>query len=159
MAKDLPGKPEHVPVASYHLLRRLDERAIASATLFGAENEYAVQFLVSRGLARRSGSFITITPGGRSVGEIGEGHVAAGTAEKRSHSGSSSSTKTVPIRGLGKPLSETLQDASLNLDHLSRAHVLILIRQAIRVLQLGENEARELVDAANDDSGRFHVRH
>jgi hypothetical protein len=161
MPKIFSGRPEHVPVTSYHLLRRLEAGAVDTATLFGTDDAYAIQFLTSRKLARLSGSLLTITRSGRAIGEVGEelspivlvdSLVAASlpTSARVGHIGAA---------GARRPLSETLLDAAENLNQLSQAHILILIRKAAKVLQIEEGEARELVDAANDDSHRPHVRH
>jgi hypothetical protein len=154
MAKGFPNRPEHVPVASYHLLRRLDEGPIESATLFGTADEYAVQFLTSRKLARIVGSVLVITQNGRAIGEVGDDRAFATILRP---------TRAKPAERAGqsvgsKPLSETLLDAANNIDQLSTAHVRILIRQAAKVLHQ-EGEAREQVGAANDDTHQPHVRH
>jgi len=63
-------KVEHVPVYAYHLLRRLSISAIALESLFGTDDEGAIFFLVSRGLATRFEGNLTITDSGRSVGGV-----------------------------------------------------------------------------------------
>ena len=63
-----------------------------------------------------------------------------------------SPTRRTHVADVGGRFSQTLLDAAENLDQLSRAHILILIRQAAKVLHREENAPRELVDAANDDS-------
>ena len=64
---------EHVPVYSYNLLRSLGRGPVALRRLFGSDDEGAVFFLVSRGLATREGKELVITPLGRSVGEVTSG--------------------------------------------------------------------------------------
>jgi hypothetical protein len=61
---------EHVPLYSYHLLRALREDAIKLRQLFGTEDEAAVFFLLSRGLANREGEDLVITPKGRAIGSV-----------------------------------------------------------------------------------------
>jgi len=61
---------EHIPVYAYHRLRRLSISPIALASLFGTDDEGAVFFLVSRGLATRIDDTLAITEGGRSIGGI-----------------------------------------------------------------------------------------
>ena len=161
MPKVSHGRLEHVPVASYHLLRRLEEGAIETATLFGTDNGYAVKFLTSRKLAKLSGTLLTITRSGRAIGEVTEERNPIVLVEHLlpTRSTAPAHARRVGAAGTAKPLSETLLDAAENLDQLSQAHILILIRQAAKVLQAEEFEARELVDAANDDKYRPHVRH
>jgi hypothetical protein len=152
-------RPEYVPVASYHLLRRLAEGAVETATLFGADDRYAVKFLTSRKLARLSGTLLTITRGGRAIGEVAEERHQIALVYRMAAQRPPAPARRIGAAGVGKPLSETLLDAAENLDQLSHAHVVILIRQAAKVLKIEEGEARELVDAANDDSFRTHTRH
>lgn len=65
------GPPlEHVPVYAYHLLRSLGQGPVALRSLLGTDDEAAVFFLISRGLAARSGADLTITSEGRAVGEV-----------------------------------------------------------------------------------------
>lgn len=156
MRKHVASKLEHVPVASYHLLRRLDEGAIESATLHGVADQYAVRFLLSRGFAHLSGSQLTISAKGQAVGEVRD---ERGTFGFRDQLHAPSSRPFAAPAGAGKPLSQTLRDAAENIDQLSRAHVLILIRQAIKVLELREDEPRELIDPANDDRRHPHAGH
>lgn len=68
------AKLEHIPVYAYHLLRRLSLGPVAVRTLFGGEDEGAVQFLVSRGLATTAGNgeLLEITPAGQEIGEIAD---------------------------------------------------------------------------------------
>ncbi len=61
---------EYIPVYVYHLLRRLAEGAVPLASLYGSEDEGAVEFLVSRQLAERRGSDLTITAAGCNIGLI-----------------------------------------------------------------------------------------
>ena len=63
-------RPEHIPVYSYNLLRRLGQGPVALATLFGTDDEAAVFFLVSRGLAERTDDTLSSTTTGRRIGEI-----------------------------------------------------------------------------------------
>lgn len=63
-------RPEHIPVYSYNLLRALGAGNVPLQRLFGTSDEGAVFFLVSRGLAARVGTELTITPAGVAVGEI-----------------------------------------------------------------------------------------
>lgn len=66
-----PGRArEHVPVYAYHLLRRLERGPVSIGLLHGIEDEGAVSFLVSRGLARVAGPALVITPAGGRVGEV-----------------------------------------------------------------------------------------
>jgi hypothetical protein len=74
------ARPEHIPVYSYHLLRRLGEGPVSLATLFGTDDEGAVFFLVTRELAERVGQNLVITRLGKSVGEI-SGDKPEATAE------------------------------------------------------------------------------
>jgi hypothetical protein len=64
------GTLEHIPVYCYHLLRRLSQGPVALRTLYGVDDESAVSFLVSRGLAAVRGETIVSTPAGRAIGEI-----------------------------------------------------------------------------------------
>jgi hypothetical protein len=64
-------KQEFIPVYAYNLLRRLSQDPVMLQTLFGSEDEGAVFFLVSRGLAVRELSQLMITGAGRSVGSMG----------------------------------------------------------------------------------------
>ncbi|HVX82463.1 MAG TPA: hypothetical protein VHB23_13905 [Devosiaceae bacterium] len=61
---------EHIPVYAYHLLRRLGVGPVALTSLYGTDDEGAVFFVVSRGLATREDNNLTITPAGRSIGEV-----------------------------------------------------------------------------------------
>jgi hypothetical protein len=56
---------EHVPVYAYNLLRAVTLGPIRLAALFGTDDEAAVVFLVSRGLAERDGRNLGVTPAGR----------------------------------------------------------------------------------------------
>jgi hypothetical protein len=61
---------EFIPVYAYNLLRRLSHDPVMLQTLFGSDDEGAVFFLVSRGLAVRELSHLLITDAGRSVGSM-----------------------------------------------------------------------------------------
>jgi hypothetical protein len=61
---------EFIPVYSYNLLRSLNAGAIPLKRLFGSDDEGAVFFLVSRGLALRDGSSLIITDAGRAIGSM-----------------------------------------------------------------------------------------
>jgi len=61
---------EFIPVYSYNLLRSLNAGPVALQQLFGSDDEGAVFFLVSRGLATREGGSLTITDAGRAVGSM-----------------------------------------------------------------------------------------
>lgn len=65
-----PEKPEHVPVYSYNLLRTLERGPVLLRSLFGTDDEGAVFFLVSRGLAAREGAELVITDTGRQIGKL-----------------------------------------------------------------------------------------
>jgi len=65
-----PKRLEHVPVYSYNLLRALSQGPVEHRTLFGTEDEAAVFFLISRGLAEREGKHLLITSAGKKMGEI-----------------------------------------------------------------------------------------
>ena len=61
---------EFIPVYAYHLLRNLNHDAVPLRSLFGTDDEGAVFFLVSRGLATREGINLEITDTGRAVGKM-----------------------------------------------------------------------------------------
>lgn len=63
-------RAEHVPTYSYGLLRQLSEGPVALRHLFGTDDEGAVFFLVSRGLAERRNNLLAITEMGRDLGQI-----------------------------------------------------------------------------------------
>lgn len=65
-----PRRPEHIPVYSYGLLRRLNQGPVPLRTLYGTDDEAAVFFLVSRGLAERVEEDLTITTQGAELGQI-----------------------------------------------------------------------------------------
>ena len=69
---------EHIPAYSYGLLRRIHGGPVALRSLFGTDDEAAVFFLVSRGLAEREASQLVITQAGAVLGEI----AAQGVAER-----------------------------------------------------------------------------
>lgn len=64
-----PGR-EFIPVYSYNLLRNLNQAPVLLKSLFGSDDEGAVFFLVSRGLAVRDGNYLAITDTGRAVGSM-----------------------------------------------------------------------------------------
>lgn len=73
---------EHIPVSAYHLLRRLAEQPVSIRGLAGRDQEAAVRFLTSRGLAAlddEQGQLV-ITPSGQEIGEIADERAAEGTA-------------------------------------------------------------------------------
>jgi hypothetical protein len=61
---------EFIPVYSYNLLRSLNQAPVPLKSLFGSDDEGAVFFLVSRGLASRQGNDLAITDAGRAVGSM-----------------------------------------------------------------------------------------
>jgi hypothetical protein len=61
---------EFIPVYSYNLLRSLNASPVPLKALFGSDDEGAVFFLVSRGLAVRDGLSLSITDAGRAVGSM-----------------------------------------------------------------------------------------
>ena len=61
---------EYIPVYAYNLLRTLNQAPVLLKSLFGSDDEGAVFFLVSRGLALRDGAYLMITDGGRQVGSM-----------------------------------------------------------------------------------------
>lgn len=61
---------EFIPVYSYNLLRSLNHGPVALKSLFGSDDEGAVFFLVSRGLAVRDDQKLLITDAGRTVGSM-----------------------------------------------------------------------------------------
>jgi len=61
---------EYIPVYAYNLLRNLNQAPVLLRSLFGSDDEGAVFFLVSRGLALRDGAYLMITDGGRQVGSM-----------------------------------------------------------------------------------------
>ena len=61
---------EFIPVYAYNLLRNLNQAPVLLKSLFGSDDEGAVFFLVSRGLATREGEHLIITDGGRVVGAM-----------------------------------------------------------------------------------------
>ncbi len=62
---------EFIPVYSYNLLRRLNIAPVPLKHLFGSDDEGAVFFLVSRGLASRDDPLhLSITDAGRGVGSM-----------------------------------------------------------------------------------------
>jgi len=67
-------KLEHIPVYAYHLLRRISQGPVEVATLFGRDDEGAVDYLLSRGLVTVSedGKLLRITPAGEELGEIAD---------------------------------------------------------------------------------------
>ena len=63
-------KHEFIPIYAYNLLRRLGQQPVQLRSLFGSDDEGAVFFLVSRGLAVREHGELAITPAGRTVGSM-----------------------------------------------------------------------------------------
>lgn len=63
-------RPEHIPVYSYGLLRRLTQGPVLLRTLYGTDDEAAVFFLVSRGLAERVKEDLVVTVHGAEIGQI-----------------------------------------------------------------------------------------
>jgi hypothetical protein len=63
-------KREFIPVYAYNLLRNLNHAPVLLRTLFGSDDEGAVFFLVSRGLASRDGDHLVIADAGRSIGSM-----------------------------------------------------------------------------------------
>lgn len=61
---------EHVPAYSYGLLRQLSQGPVPLRQLFGTDDEAAVFFLVSRGLAERTRNQLVITTDGRELGKV-----------------------------------------------------------------------------------------
>lgn len=61
---------EFIPVYSYNLLRNLNNAPVLLRSLFGSDDEGAVFFLVSRGLAVRDSFTLSITDAGRAVGSM-----------------------------------------------------------------------------------------
>ena len=64
------ARREFIPVYAYNLLRSLNQSPIPLKALFGSDDEGAVFFLVSRGLAVREGEQLMITDAGTSVGSM-----------------------------------------------------------------------------------------
>jgi hypothetical protein len=69
-AKVGDARSEHIPAYSYGLLRQINQGPVALRNLFGTDDEAAVVFLVSRGLAERDGDALKITPAGSALGAI-----------------------------------------------------------------------------------------
>ncbi|HEU5068381.1 MAG TPA: hypothetical protein VFT61_09370 [Sphingomicrobium sp.] len=63
-------RQEFIPIYAYNLLRNLSQSSVALRSLFGSDDEGAVFFLVSRGLATREEGQLTITDAGRAVGSM-----------------------------------------------------------------------------------------
>ena len=63
-------RQEFIPVYAYNLLRNLNHAPVLLRALFGSDDEGAVFFLVSRGLAIREGTDLMITDAGRAVGAM-----------------------------------------------------------------------------------------
>ena len=61
---------EFIPVYAYNLLRNLNHGPVLLKSLFGSDDEGAVFFLVSRGLATREAEHLAITDGGRAIGSM-----------------------------------------------------------------------------------------
>lgn len=72
---------EHVPVDAYHLLRRLSQGPVGLGTLHGRDDEAAVAFLLSRGLAEEpEAGYLAPTPAGLEIGEIADERDASSAA-------------------------------------------------------------------------------
>jgi hypothetical protein len=69
-AKTADARSEHIPAYSYGLLRQINQGPVALRSLFGTDDEAAVVFLVSRGLAERDGDQLKITAAGSELGAI-----------------------------------------------------------------------------------------
>lgn len=70
MAGGAMRNPEHIPVYSYGLLRRLTRGPVLLRALYGTDDEAAVFFLVSRGLAERIKEDLVVTVHGAELGQI-----------------------------------------------------------------------------------------
>lgn len=64
------ARHEFIPVYAYNLLRNLNQAPVLLRSLFGSDDEGAVFFLVSRGLAFREQEHLVITDAGRAVGSM-----------------------------------------------------------------------------------------
>jgi hypothetical protein len=64
------AQQEFIPVYAYNLLRNLNRAPVLLQSLFGSDDEGAVFFLVSRGLATREAAELMITESGRAVGSM-----------------------------------------------------------------------------------------
>ncbi len=64
------ARSEYIPTYSYGLLRRINQGPVALRSLFGTDDEAAVVFLVSRGLAERYDDLLKITSAGIELGTI-----------------------------------------------------------------------------------------
>lgn len=64
------ARREFIPVYAYNLLRNLNHSPVLLRSLFGSDDEGAVFFLVSRGLAFREQEYLVITDAGRAVGSM-----------------------------------------------------------------------------------------
>ncbi|MCF1740721.1 hypothetical protein [Paradevosia shaoguanensis] len=69
-APSIQRRAEHIPVYAYDLLRTLSRGPVSLTTLFGTDDEGAVFFLVSRGLAAREEGLLAISASGRKMGEV-----------------------------------------------------------------------------------------
>lgn len=65
-----PRRIEHIPTYAYGLLRKLAEGPVLLHGLFGTDDEAAVFFLVSRGLAERTENQLVITHEGVELGGV-----------------------------------------------------------------------------------------
>jgi hypothetical protein len=71
------GRLEHIPVAAYHLLRRVSRGSIPIASLHSRDDEAAVSYLLTRQLATASPDhWLTITDTGEELGEIAKERAA-----------------------------------------------------------------------------------
>ena len=66
------ARREFIPVYAYNLLRNLNQGPVSLKSLFGSDDEGAVFFLVSRGLAIREGDQLVITDSGRGIGAMSQ---------------------------------------------------------------------------------------
>jgi hypothetical protein len=67
---DQTHRHEFVPVYAYSLLRSLHRGPVRLHDLFGTDDEGAVYFLVSRGLALRDKEYLSITEAGAAIGSM-----------------------------------------------------------------------------------------
>jgi hypothetical protein len=79
-AKPADARSEHIPAYSYGLLRQINQGPVALRSLFGTDDEAAVVFLVSRGLAERDGDQLKITAAGSALGAITAPPVGSGVS-------------------------------------------------------------------------------
>lgn len=65
-----PAQREHIPLLAYSLLRSLAEGPVKISTIYGRDNEAAVTFLLTRGLAEIQRKLLLATSAGSEIGEI-----------------------------------------------------------------------------------------